>query len=188
MVDDRNYALYRLALYSGMRRGELLGLAWPDIRWDAEVVAVQTQLSGEDDPDLDGAPTKSDAGRRSIRLDAESMAVLRDHREAQGFERKREGYQDRGLVFCRVDGRPHAPDTISGQFERLIKRADLPRIRFHDQRHTYATLALEAGVDIVTVSERLGHASINTTAKRYAHVTSRLQEMAAERFAAYVAV
>jgi Phage integrase family len=140
----------------------------------------------------DGAPVfvpvKTEAGRRSIKLDDVTLAVLRAHREAQEFERRSwgDGYHDHDLVFCRPDGAAHDPDTISGQFERLNRQSKLKRIRFHDLRHTHATLLLEAGVDITVVSRRLGHANVKITAERYAHVTARLQYDAAERFSALV--
>ncbi len=114
--------------------------------------------------------------------------MLEQHREAQAFERRSWGnsYRDQGLVFCRPDGTPHNADTITSECERLVRRAGVKRIRFHDMRHTHATLLLEAGVDITVVSKHLGHASVKTTANLYAHITERLQTTAAERFGAYI--
>ena len=190
----RNFPLYHLALYTGMRRGELLGLRWKDVRWSAGAISVQTQagLTDQDDEaygdDLEEAPTKSQAGRRAITLDTDVIAILWEHREAQEFERRSWGssYQDQGLVFCRPDGSQHNADTITSEFERLVRRSHVGRIRFHDMRHTHATLLLEAGVDITVVSKRLGHTSVKTTADLYAHITKRLQAGAAERFSAYI--
>jgi integrase len=191
----RNVALYQLALYTGMRRGELLGLRWEDVRWSTSTISVQTQAgqTEEDEEtygdDLDEGPTKSEAGRRAIRVDGDVLQVLQQHREAQEFERRSWGdaYRDHGLVFCHGDGSPHDPDTISkSEFRRLVGAAAISRIRFHDMRHTHATLLLEAGVDITVVSRRLGHASVKTTADLYAHVTERLQIGAAEKFGAYL--
>ena len=104
----------------------------------------------------------------------------------QESERQSHGvtYNDNDLVFCRPDGSPFDPDTISGQFERLVRRSGLPRIRFHDLRHTHATLLLEAHEDITVVSRRLGHANVQITADRHAHAMSRLRYDAAERFSA----
>lgn len=195
--EERNYALYHIALCTGMRRGELLGLRWEDIRWNTSTISVQTQAamldSDEDDEneyEADDAPTKSQAGRRAIKIRRVDVHVLKRHREAQEFERRSwsNAYQDHGLVFCRPDGTPHDPDSISkGEFQRLARGAKLKRIRFHDQRHTHATLFMEAGNDITVVSKRLGHASVKTTADLYVHVTERLQETAADRFGAYLA-
>lgn len=192
---DRLLALYRLAAYSGMRRGELLGVRWVDMKFHLGSVSVQQQLGLADDEDDDTqddalalAPVKTNAGRRSIMLDDETLAVLQEHRAAQDFERRSWGsaYRDYDLVFARPDGMPLEPDTVSDQFERLVRRSGLKRIRFHDLRHTHATLLLEAHVDITVVSRRLGHANVQVTADRYAHVTERLQYDAAERFSAYV--
>jgi integrase len=195
---ERNFALYRLAAYSGMRRGELVGLRWVDVKFHLGSVSVQQQLGidedGEDDEgwEEDAAPVfvplKTRAGRRSIKLDALTLGVLREHRATQEFERRAwgDGYHHHDLVFCRPDGMPHDPDTISGQFERLVRRSRLKRIRFHDPRHTHATLLLEAHVDVTVVSRRLGHANVQITADRYAHVTARLQYDAAERSSALV--
>jgi integrase len=197
--EDRNFPLYRLAAYSGMRRGELLGLRWEDVKFHVGSVSVQQQLGMvEDEEDDDGTteddaipifvPVKTEAGRRSIRLDQITLGVLREHRAAQEVERRRAGdaYHDHDLVFCRPDGAAQDPDTISGQFERLVRRWRLKRIRFHDLRHTHATLLLEAHVDVTVVSRRLGHANVQITADRYAHVTAKLQYDAAERFSALV--
>ena len=191
---DRNYTLDRLAAYGGMRRGELLGMRWKDVKFHLGSVSVQQQLGyGDDDADDDAAQVgagpvlvavKSQAGRRSISLDDLTLAALQNHRAAQELERQAAGhrYQDHDLVFCRPDGTPHEPSTISRQFERRARQAQLKRIRFHDLRHTHATLLLEAGVDITVVSKRLGHAHLQITAECYAHVTARLQYDAAARF------
>src|SRR5215472_11090942 len=134
------------------------------------------------------APVKTAAGRRSIRLDGITLDILKRHRATQEFERRAwgDGYHDHDLVFCRPDGAAHDPDTITRQFERLVRRAGLRRIRFHDLRHTHATLLLEAQVDVTVVSRRLGHANVQITADRYAHVTAKLQYDAAVRFSALV--
>ena len=195
---DRNFALYRLTAYSGMRRGELMGLRWRDVKFHLGSVSVQQQLGLDDDEnDDDGTaadtapafvPVKTSAGRRSIRLDDMTIDLLRRHRAAQEFERNSWGdrYHDHDLVFCRPDGQPQNPDTVSGQFDRLVRDSRLKRIRFHDLRHTHATLLLEAHVDVTVVSRRLGHANVQITAERYAHVTAKLQYDAAERFSALV--
>ena len=96
------------------------------------------------------------------------------------------GYDDNGLVFCLPDGRPFNPDRFSREFDRRLKRYDLPRIRLHDLRHTWATLALEAGVDVKVVAERLGHSSPTVTWQTYQHVTPAMQSGAAERVAGLI--
>lgn len=187
---EAEYPRYRVAAYTGLRRGELLGLRWSDVKWNLSSLAAQQQLGLDDDNDGERnlAPVKTGYGRRPISLDAETLRVLREHFEAQKFARRSWGPAYRGLdlVFCRPDGTPHDPDTITAQFERAITRAGARRIRFHDLRHTHATMLLEAGVDISVVSRRLGHADVGFTARVYAHVTARLQLDAAAKLSAYL--
>ncbi len=118
------------------------------------------------------------------------MRVLREHRAAQEFERRSWGpayRSDLDLVFCRPEGTPEDPDSVTHRFERAVGRAGAKAIGGpHALRHTHATLLLEAGVDITVVSRRLGHANVKITAERYTHVTARLQYDAAERFSALV--
>ncbi len=181
---DRNFALWRLAATTGMRRGELLGLRWEDLRLDAGQLSVRRQLVRGTDGFTYGPP-KTEKGRRDVSLDDITAAVLRRHRKQQLEERllMGEAYNDQGLVFARADGSPWDPDSITGTFERLSKRAGLPRIRLHDLRHTHASMALRAGVPAKVVQQRLGHASITITLDTYTHVAPDLDAEAARRVA-----
>ncbi len=192
IATDHHYPIYLLAAHTGMRRSEMLGLTWKDIKFTAEIVSVQTQL-GQDSDGEDNlmSPTKTTRGRRSIKLEPALgvMTVLREQRAAQEFERRSwgAGYQDNDLVFCRPDGSPHSPDSITSEFQRMARRvANLPVIRLHDLRHTHATLWLEGGGDMLVLSRRLGHASYRITADRYAHVTDPLQSDSLGRYSAYI--
>jgi integrase len=125
---------------------------------------------------------------RVVSLNAEAVRVLRAWRKVQAEERLAigAGYADHGLIFCRVHGRPYAPELFSRQFERRIRKPDLDgvqKIRLHDLRHTWATLALEAGVDIAVVSKQLGHSSPTVTWNTYTHVRQAMTTNAAERVA-----
>jgi len=190
---DRDFALWRVIAYSGIRRGEALGLRWGDVKWNLKSLSVQQQLGLDDDEDgeRDLAPLKTRNGRRAISLDGETLRVLHEHRAAQEFERRSWGaaYRtDLDLVFCRPNGAPEDPDGVTHRFERAVERAGFKDIGGpHGLRHTHATLALESGLDISVVSKRLGHYSVAFTAKVYAHVTDRLQAAAAARFSAYLA-
>jgi integrase len=186
-AQDRLAALWRLAFSSGMRRGEMLGLRWSDVDLDGATVSVQqTRIRGWSGLTY-GAP-KTAKGRRRIALDRATVAALRAHRRAQAAERLLAGsiWHDEDLVFCREDGQPLDPDSVTGTFERLSARAALPRIRLHDARHTAASLLLAAGVHPKVVQERLGHATIATTLDTYSHVMPGLGEDAAERLAAVI--
>jgi integrase len=114
--------------------------------------------------------------------------VLQGHRRRQLQERKAAGesYQDLGLVFCRQDGHPLDPDVVRQTFQRLAARAGLPVIRFHDLRHTFATLSLKAGIATEVVSRILGHRNPSVTQVFYQHAVPCLEEDAIGRFAALV--
>jgi integrase len=172
--EDRLFAAWRVLATTGMRRGELMALRWPDLDLDAGRVAI---------PD-----SKTGTGR-SVVLDSETVAALRAHRKAQAREKLALGpaYEDHGLVFCREDGVPIWAQSISRMFKRHASEAGLPSIRLHDVRHTAATLALQAGIHPKVVSERLGHATIAVTLDTYSHVVPGLQEDAAATLAALLA-
>lgn len=187
-AEHRLAPLWRLAAMTGMRRGELAGLKWRDLNLEAATVTVVRQLLK-----IGGHPTlvphpKSDAGRRTLDLDPATVEVLRHHRASQARERLAWGpaYQSNDLVFCREDGTPLHPDTISKAFARVARDAGVPIIRLHDVRHTHATLMLAAGTPPHVVSRRLGHASPAFTLARYAHVLPGQQAMAVATVAAMV--
>lgn len=185
--EDRLFAAWRLAATTGMRRGELLGLRWLDLDLDsARASIVQTMVDAPREPQV-SAP-KTEKGRRAVALDPETVVALRAHRKAQAAEKLALGpaYEDRGLVFCREDGAPIWPRTFSRMFERLAEDAGLPAIRLHDLRHTYATLALQAGVHPKVVQERLGHANFGITLDTYSHAIPAMQEDAAATVAALI--
>ncbi len=182
---DRLRALYLLALTTGMRRGELLGLRWSDVDFErCRLSAKQTLVSVGYEVRVSEPKTKR--ARRSIALDGATVAILRSHRAEQSVERLRfgEGAEDNDLVFTREDGSLLHPMSVSARFKRLVRSAGLSPIRFHGLRHTSATLALEAGLHPKVVSERLGHSSITVTLDTYSHAVPALQEEAAEALAA----
>jgi integrase len=185
---DRLYAAWLLAISTGMRRGEVLGLRWSDIDLeDGRLSVRQTVITVN--YEIQFSTPKTAKGRRSIALDNGTVAALRAHKKAQLEERMAIGpvrYSDKDLVFCRVDGNPMHPDLFSQQFDRMVARSGLPRIRLHDLRHTYATISLKAGVHPKVVSERLGHATVAFTLDRYSHAVPGMQEDAAERVASLI--
>jgi integrase len=183
-AQDRLAALYVLAVTSGMRQGELLGLAWGHVNLKAGQVQVCQQLQyihGE--PQL--LEPKTAAGRRLIELPALAVRALSEHRVRQLKERLAVGdlWQDQwGLVFTGDLGRPlTASVLLKRSFVPLLERAELPRIRFHDLRHTAATLLLAAGEHPKVVQERLGHSSIALTLDTYSHVLPSMQKAAAAK-------
>jgi integrase len=165
--------LFLLALATGMRQGELLALRWPDVDLDAGrlvVAASLVRLKGR--PALRAEP-KSDRGRRTVQLPAPAVEALRRHR------REARVLDPRGHVFTDGCGGPLSASTVQKQWRRFADGAGLPLgLRFHDLRHTWATLALEGGVPLTLVAEQLGHDPA-VTMRTYAHVTTAMRDQAA---------
>jgi integrase len=181
---DRLYAVWLLVATTGMRRGELAGLRWVDVDLDAGRASPRRPRVVVNYA-VEASEPKTAKGRRSVALDAVTVAALRDHQERQAEDRAVVGplWQDSGLVFTRPDGAPIHPDLISDWFGRLAREAGLPKIRLHDVRHSYASAALAAGIPAKVVSERLGHATIQITLDTYSHVLPGLDAQAAETVA-----
>ncbi|MGB3736973.1 MAG: tyrosine-type recombinase/integrase [Ilumatobacter sp.] len=179
---DRLHAAFVLLATTGMRRGEVLGLRWSDLDFDGGGLAVSNTLTTVGTGLVTGPP-KTSRSRRQIFLDEGTLSVLREHRRQQNEERLSVGPAWNGsvdYVFTDELGEPVHPDAFSRSFRRRVAEVDLPVIRLHDLRHSYATLALKAGVHPKVVSERLGHATIGVTLDLYSHVTPSIARDAAD--------
>jgi integrase len=181
---DRFEALHVLALTTGMREGELLGLRWQDIDLENTTAYVRMNVQ-EADRGFILAETKTAYSRRSIRLSKLGVAALRQHRARQDRDREALGKawnSSLDLVFPNVLGGLMIPDNLAKRsFKPLAQKAGLvPEMRFHDLRHTAATLLLSRGVNVKVVSEMLGHADISITLRIYAHVIPNMQQVAAD--------
>jgi integrase len=185
VAGDRLEALWTLALTTGMRRGELLGLKWGDIDFDAGRLAIRRTLI-ETANQVRWSEPKTAASRRVVALDPGTVALLRTHRRLQLEERLAvaAGYMDDRIVFASISGECLHPASVSKAFGRYVEAAGVPRIRFHDLRHTAATMMLEQGVPLKVVTERLGHSSTRITADLYQHVGETMQDDAARRLGA----
>lgn len=181
-ANDRLYAAWVLLLARGPRRGEIAGLRWADVDLDAGRLRITHTRIVVDGKVVDSTP-KTDAGRRTVPLDAGLVKVLQAHRERQLFEARAGGiaWTDSGYVFAREDGLPFNPESISQRFERLSARVGVPKIRLHDLRHTAASLMLEDGTPVKVAAEMLGHANPNVTQSIYQHVLPGMAESAGER-------
>ena len=169
--------LFRLAAVTGMRRGELLGLHWADVDPAASVLTVRRQAASTDYQVRLDEP-KTERGRRRIDLDADTTAELiaaGRGASSDGVHVKRDD-----PVFLRGDGSSWHPETVSRTFDRLVIHTGLPRIRFHDLRHTHVAHLISANVDALTISRRLGHASVAFTLDRYGHLFDQAGAGAAE--------
>ncbi|WAX80030.1 tyrosine-type recombinase/integrase [Streptomyces sp. KMM 9044] len=177
---DQLHALYELALRTGLRKGELLGLHWEDLDLTTGTASIRRSLQRTRTGGLTHLPTKTRASERRIALPTECIHSLKKHQERQDRERETAGpdWRDNSLVFTTPTGRPLDPANLTRCFRSFLNRGGLRRIRFHDLRHSTATLLLEQGVDLVVIKELLGHAHIGVTAGVYAHVRLRLQRQA----------
>ncbi len=175
-------ALYVVALTTGMRQGEILGLNWRDVDLEGGSVSVQRLLQRVNGA-LEFSEPKTKRSKRRIDLSQRALAALRQHRIRQKEERIRHGlaWEDMDLVFANEVGRPiEASNLIRRSFLPLLEHAGLARIRFHDLRHTAASLLLGRGIHPKIVSEMLGHSTIAITLDTYSHVIPTMQRQAAE--------
>lgn len=177
---DRLAALYWVAITTGLRLGELFGLQWQDVDLKAGTLSVRRSQS-----DVKGRlaleEPKTAKGRRQVTLPPETVEALVEHRKRMLVE----GHAGADRVFSNVEGGPlRRPDFQRRSFKPMLKRAGLPNIRFHDLRHTSATLLLSQGVHPKVVQERLGHSQISVTLDVYSHVLPGMQRDAADKLGA----
>ena len=162
------FEMYYIELATGLRRGELLGLKWEDIDLEQGIIHVRRQIA-RIDGEIVEAPLKTKNSYRTTSIGQDAVEILKEQQQKTSSE----------YVFPSPTGGPISPDSVLHMLHRVLKRAGLPKVRFHDLRHTFATLALQNGVDIKTVSGMLGHYSAGFTLDTYAHVTTAAQKQAA---------
>ena len=167
--DSGVFELYYLELATGLRRGELLGLKWEDIDLEHGDLRVRRQIARINGRVVE-APLKTKNAYRTLPLAEDTISILKEQKKKVG---------NSPWVFPSATGGPISPDSVLHMLHRVLKRAGLPQVRFHDLRHTFATLALQNGVDIKTVSGMLGHFSAGFTLDTYAHVTTSAQKATA---------
>ena len=178
------FALYHTALFTGMRRSELLALRWCDLDLLLCKIYVTRSLHVLIGSKVIIRQPKTAKGKRMIDLSPLATSVLREHREKQQLDRAMLGVplKDDDLVFSDLEGKPLLPNTVTHNWIKLVRRTGLKPIRLHDARHSHASLMLKQGTHPKVVQERLGHASIQVTLDIYSHVAPGLQEAAAARF------
>jgi len=179
---SRYYMLYWLALATGLRQGELLGLKWSDLNYQNRSLQIQRQLQRLKTGLVFSEP-KSKASRRVVLLGGATIDKLKQHNEDLQKEKALVGdrWQESDLIFPSTVGTPTGHSNLSKGFKKILRDANLPNIRFHDLRHTAATLMLKQGVHPKVVQERLGHSDITLTLNTYSHVLPTMQKEVADK-------
>jgi len=179
---ERLEALYTTVLALGLRRGEALGLKWEDIDLEKGSLTVNRALQRQKGKGLVFVEPKSESSRRTVALPGFAVESLKEHRNRQLEERLKAGseWEDYDLAFPSERGTPLAPDNLHRSFHRILERAKLRKVRFHDLRHAAATFLLAQGLPPRVIMETLGHSQISLTMNTYAHVSAELQRGAAD--------
>ncbi len=174
--EDRFYLLFLLAIYTGLRQGELRGLRWNDINLDNHTIAVKQTVRKSGTKAIFKDP-KTPGSYAMVTFEPVFVELLKEHHKQQMKEIADygPGYENNNLVFCSYNGRPVDLKRLDAHFKNIITAAEVPVIRFHDLRHSCATILLENGVDIKLIQQRLRHSDIKTTGNIYSHVTPKMQ-------------
>lgn len=174
--------LVHLLLITGARRGEVLGLKWDKVDFEGNRIYICNSILYAPDVGIYESTPKTERSRRYVALPPETMQLLRRYRAWQAGERLRLGeyYQNQDFLFTQDNGKPMHPDSVTEWLKRFSKRHDLPHINPHAFRHTMASMLYFNGVDSVSISKRLGHAQVSTTANIYAHVMEEADQRNAD--------
>ena len=182
--DPYKYIAYYLAIYTGMRRSELLALTWDNVDFTKNKIFVNKSLYYKNSSEFYFQEPKTKKSKRAIAIDETIIKELKLHRKQVNEDRILYGpeYKEHDLVCCSFDGAPTPPNYLGDVFKKITNEIDVPKIRFHDLRHTHATILLRIGENPKVIQERLGHASIQITLDTYSHVLPDMQENAMSAF------
>ena len=181
-IGDRFYPIYYLAIHTGMRQAELIGLKWEDVDWEHSTIQVKRQVRHFTGGSYTFTKPKSKSGKRTIILGKQALELLDQHKSEQQkmISLSHNGWEDLDLVFPSRVGTPLTASNVRRAFRKLLKESGLPKIRFHDLRHTAASLMLNHGIPVLIASKRLGHSKPSITIDVYGHLMPSKQEEAAE--------
>ena len=174
--------MIKLFLLTGMRRGELCGLEWRDIDMDKKVLSIRRASQYLPDKGIYAKDPKTNSSKRSMPISNTTIDLLKNYKRWQDNLKEQcgEDWNEMGRIFTALDGTPIHPDTVTGWFHDFVKRTGLPEVTVHGLRHTFITLLISKGVDIVTVSNLVGHALPSTTMNMYAHAVNERKASAVE--------
>ena len=179
---NRYEVMFHVAVKTGMRQAELLGLKWNDLDWTTGLLQVKRQVQRVDGKGYVFVEPKTKTGRRTIQLGEASLQALRQQMERQNFEKDFAGdrWRNNDLIFASSIGTPADLRNVLRQFKLVLAQAGLPEIRFHDLRHTAASIMLKNNIPVFTVSRVLGHAKPSITLDIYAHMIPGMQDQVAK--------
>ncbi|MCI0388437.1 MAG: site-specific integrase [Acidobacteria bacterium] len=187
--ETRFGSIFTLAFYTGCRPGELLGLRWGDYEIQARMIKIRKNIAWRKGCEWYLDTPKTATGRRNLRLTDDLLEMLDRHRKRQLEERMKAGaaWEDNGFIFCDEVGRPYSQSRLRYYCKQILKAAELPEhFNPYSARHTSATLLIAQGVNVKTVSERLGHSNVSITLKTYTHPTGEMHDAANEHAEALV--
>jgi integrase len=178
------YRIFAAAAYTGLRKGEVLGIRKIDLDFEKSLINVKQSIFETKEKGVQAGSLKTPSSLRSVSIDDLLISILKDQiRKNNELKLKfGAGYQDHNLIFCNPDGSPVRPSILNRHFNAYIEKSGVPKIRLHDLRHTHATLLLELGVNPKIVADRLGHSSVKITLDVYSHVSLNIQEDAVKLF------
>lgn len=186
MNDSKDSSIYlpiMIAIFTGMRRGEICGLKWNNIDFENKTISIIETLYNIKDIGLIFDTPKSKKSIRKISISDTLIRILKDEFVRQEQQKQIDKtYNSNNVVCCNLDGTLINPDSINPKFERILNRLQLPKIRFHDLRHSHASLLLEQGAQLKVISDRLGHSTISITADIYTHVNDSINKELADSF------
>ncbi|MFC5647645.1 tyrosine-type recombinase/integrase [Paenibacillus solisilvae] len=179
--ERRYYCVYAIALLTGMRQGEILGLRWKDIDYEKKIISVRQTLThyGKEIKDS----TKTISGERNISISEQLIIVLKEQEQRYiEFKKNTMNINDMDLVIFNLkDGSTVFPSNLTKSYMKDVERSGLPHIRFHDLRHSHATMLIQQNINVKVISERLGHSKVGVTLDVYSHVLPSMQQEVAER-------
>jgi integrase len=184
--NTKQYAFFRLAAYTGMRKSEILALQWKDIDTFNKELHVNKTVAVDEHKNIILQTPKTKASKRTISLDTETLAILNDWRMQQRKDYLKLGYNtssDNQHVFTSLNNSLYVPNTVNDWLRYILKKYNLPRITPHGFRHTHASLLLEAGESVKVVQHRLGHENSKVTLDIYAHITNNAPKKTGQDFA-----